>query len=136
MLIVKAITPPYIHSATVVVVEDDMGETARLTLWNLEDTIVDPVISEHDILVIKQPCWTRLTDGGFHLRVDHPSDFAKLDSADPLVPGLWRTEPKPLGKRPAKEWKSIGDMHFLQKRFRTALDWLVPKSPLDFLMGC
>ena len=123
VLIVKAISPSYVYSTTVLVVEDDDGNVARLTLCNLEDTLVDPMVSEGDVLAIKQPCWVRLVDGGFHIRIDHPSDWLKLESDDSLVPEPWRKERELSSSKSAKEWKTAGDMLFLKKKFRAAMDW-------------
>ncbi|KAF2463540.1 SET domain-containing protein [Lindgomyces ingoldianus] len=121
LILVKSITPPYIYSSTIIIVEDEAGDVARLTVCNLEHTMIDPLISEGDILAIKQPCWSRLLDGGYHIRVDHPSDLVQLQPNDDLVNEGWRiSEDMELGKD-ATEWKKEGDMMFLKKRFRKAL---------------
>lgn len=105
--------------------EDEEGNVARLMLCNLEDTMVDPIFSENDILAIKQPCWTRLVDGGYHIRVDHPSDCVKLAPDDFLIPQAWKANGRCIMDKTAKEFKTAGDVHFLKKRFRAALEWYV-----------
>ena len=51
------------------------------------------MITEGSVLAVKQPCWTKLVGGGYHIRVDHPSDVVLLGpsvvdvlSSDALVP--------------------------------------------------
>ncbi|ORY11442.1 hypothetical protein BCR34DRAFT_601385 [Clohesyomyces aquaticus] len=120
-IVVKSITLPYIYSATVLVVEDEVGDVARLTISNLEHTAIDPIVSESGILAVKQPCWSRLVDGGYHIRVDHPSDLVILEGGDEIVKEDWRVREERREGRDADEWKKEGDMMFLKKMFRKAL---------------
>lgn len=112
-------------SSTVTVAEDEIGDVVRLTVCNLEDTVIDPIVTEGSILAVKQPCWTRLIDGGYHIRIDHPSDLTLLKPDDELVPEAWRNEADETSSLDANQCKKDGDMMFLKKRFRQALELLV-----------
>ncbi|KAF2876203.1 hypothetical protein BDV95DRAFT_218944 [Massariosphaeria phaeospora] len=120
-LILRTITSPYIHSSTVTIAEDEAGDAVRLTVYNLEDNIVDPILPKSTNLAIKQPCWSRLEGGGYHVRVDHPSDLVLIDSRDASLPESWRAIEKVDPTKDASQWKKEGDMMFLKKRFRSAL---------------
>ncbi|KAL5389800.1 hypothetical protein DPSP01_002289 [Paraphaeosphaeria sporulosa] len=122
VLLLRTITAPYVWSSTVTVAEDETGDVARLTVCNLEDNVVDPIVTEGTILAIRQPCWTRLVDGGYHIRVDHPSDLVLLQPNDDLVPEAWRDDDGQNFKGDAAQCKKEGDMMFLKKRFRQALE--------------
>lgn len=95
----------------------------RLTLCNLEDTVIDPITPEGTVVAIKQPCWSRLVDGGSHVQVDHPSDIVVLKSNDSLTPKGWKKFDSADTTKDATSWKKEGDMMFLKKRFRKALDY-------------
>ncbi|KAF2280773.1 SET domain-containing protein [Westerdykella ornata] len=120
-IILRTITIPYVYSASITVAEDEDGNVCRVTLCNLEDSVVEPLIPEGTVLAIKEPFWTRLVDGGYHVRVDQPSDVEELKPHDELVPKEWRKEEIDVQKD-ATQWKKEGDMMFLKKRFRNALE--------------
>jgi hypothetical protein len=123
VVLFRTITLPYIYSATVTIAEDETGNAVRLTICNLEDTPVEPLIPEGTILAVKQPSWSRLVEGGYHIRVDHPSDVLVLQPHDTFVPDTWRHPKETVPTRTEVKWKKEGDMMFLQKRFREALKW-------------
>lgn len=123
VILLKTITSPYIYSATVTVAEDESGNVTRLTICNLEDSPIDPIISAHCIIAIKQPSWSRLVDGGYHVQVDHPSDIVILKPHEHLVPAIWRQSQHIDTTKDATKWKKDGDMMFLKKQFRKALEW-------------
>jgi hypothetical protein len=122
-ILLKTVTSPYIYSATIAIAEDEAGNVTRLTLCNLEDTIIDPITPEGTVVAIKQPCWSRLVNGGCHIQVDHPSDIVILESNDTLTPNTWKKDEDIDTMRDATTWKKEGDMMFLKKRFRRALDY-------------
>jgi hypothetical protein len=122
VLLLRTLTNPYVYSSSITIVEDEHGDAARLTVCNLEDNMIDPVIAEGQVLAVKQPCWSVASEGGFHIRVDHPSDLVFLDSRSEILPSTWRKALEINGTRTAADWKKEGDVMFLKKRFRTALD--------------
>lgn len=122
-LIAKTITEPYMYSSSITIIEDSNGDVARLTVGNLEDTVLDPILPEGTILAIKQPCWHRQLDGGIHIRVDHPSDLVIMKSDDKIVPEKWRRPEEFEDKMNAAKYKKQGDMMFLKKKFRKALEY-------------
>ncbi|KAF2033869.1 hypothetical protein EK21DRAFT_57881 [Setomelanomma holmii] len=121
VILLRTLTEPVVHSASVTIVEDEHGEIARLTVCNLEDSMNDPVLSKDSTLAIRQPRWTIAPYGGYYIRVDHPSDLVLLDLTAPLVPFEWRSLDKDIPSKTAAGWKKEGDMMFLKKKFRQAL---------------
>ena len=91
-------------------------------MCNLDDSMIDPIIPQGSILAVKQPCWSGLVDGGHHIRVDHPSDLVLLKVDDAIVPEAWRDVEDVCLTKDTMQWKKEGDMMFLEKRFRKALE--------------
>jgi hypothetical protein len=125
MIIVRTVTDSYVHSSSITIIEDENGDVARLTVCNLEDSIIDPVLTKGSVLAVKQPCWSVIPDGGYHIRVDHPPDIVLLDSDRERVPTMWKELENPKNTKTATEWKKEGDIMFLKKKFRKALEWYV-----------
>ncbi|KAF2652532.1 SET domain-containing protein [Lophiostoma macrostomum CBS 122681] len=141
VLFVKTVTSPYIYSSTITIAEDEAGDVARLSIGNLEDTPVDPLIPEGTVLTIKQPCWSSLPGGGYNIRIDHPTDVAVVSAS--CIPEKWRSSADIEESKDATKWKKEGDMMFLKKKFRKALEYYnhglsqvnqhrSPLSALDF----
>lgn len=84
---------------------------------------MDPMIPENTLLAIKQPNWTRQVEGGYHIRIDHPSDVVFLSSDDDLIPDGWTVSEEVPDASQDQDWKREGDMMFLKKKFRKALEW-------------
>ncbi|CAO2648748.1 Nn.00g096970.m01.CDS01 [Neocucurbitaria sp. VM-36] len=122
LILLRTITDPYVYSSTVTIVEDAFGNAARLTICNLEDSVMDPIITKSAVLIVKQPCWSKLPERKYHIRVDHPSDFVLLDQSDEAIPKMWRKADATDRSKDAAAWKKEGDMMFLKKRFRKALE--------------
>jgi hypothetical protein len=124
ILLLRTITEPYVYSSTVTIAEDEDGdgEAARLTICNLDDSMHDPVLPNGSILAIKQPCWTKIPGGGYHVRVDHPSDYDLLDWEADGLPVAWRQGRAISPSKDAELWKKEGDRMFLKKLFRRALE--------------
>ncbi|KAF2831890.1 SET domain-containing protein [Ophiobolus disseminans] len=121
-ILLRTLTDPYVYSSSITIVEDEHGDTARLTVCNLEDSMDDPVLSKGLVLAVKQPCWTAAPEAGYHIRVDHPSDLVILESDNDRLPEAWRTRVGVEGTRTVTKFKQEGDMLFLKKKFRSALE--------------
>lgn len=126
-LLVRTIVEPYVHSSCITIAEDEVGNAARVTICNFEDSSHDPMIPLGSILVIKQPCWSRLPGGDYHIRVDHPSDLLILDQDAAIVPAALNDSRRGALKIIDCDWKKRGDTMFLEKRFRKALEEWVRK---------
>lgn len=124
-MFVRSIVDPYVFSSSVTIVEDENGHVARLTVCNVEDLWIDPVIEKGAIMAIKQPCWSSVSHGGHHIRVDHPSDLLLLKPDNDIIPPAWKSKELFDSIRSAEQWKTEGNMSFLKKRFRKALSWSV-----------
>jgi hypothetical protein len=125
IIILRTITDPYVHSSSITIVEDEQGNFARLTLCNVDDSVLDPVLAKDSIITVKQPCWSVVADRVYHICVDHPSDLVFLRPNEELVPTTWRRAENPTSMQTALEWKQKGDSMFLEKNFRKALEWYV-----------
>ncbi|KAL6709652.1 hypothetical protein ACN47E_001080 [Coniothyrium glycines] len=117
ILLLRAVTTPYVYSSTITIVEDAAGNTARLMACNLEDSLLDSIITKGSILLLKQPCWTKAADAVYHIRVDHPSDLTILDPHDTRIPSSWRQPISSEGGRDLATLRREGDMMFLKKKF-------------------
>jgi hypothetical protein len=122
LLVLRTITPPYVYSSTVTIVEDANGDVTKLIVGNLEDNPVDPILVDKSVIGIKQPCWSKQVDGDYHIRVDHPSDLVILKAEDKVVPDEWKWKENKSPTKDADQWKKEGDMMFLKKKFRKALE--------------
>jgi len=122
VILLRTLTDPYVYSSSITIVEDEHGDAARLSICNLEDNMTDPVIAKGLILAVKQPSWSVAPECGFHIRVDHPSDLIVVKPSSELVPTAWRKTLEIDGMKTVADWKKEGDMMFLKKKFRTALD--------------
>jgi hypothetical protein len=68
-------------------------------------------------------------DGGYYIRVDHPSDLMVLDADSKSLPPSCRIHKTVGYNRTAKDWRQKGDLMFLKKKFRKALDWYAHRLP-------
>jgi hypothetical protein len=123
ILVVRTIVNPYVHSSSISIVEDEHGAVARLTIYNIDDSMNDPVFPVGMTLAIKQPCWSTLPRGGYHICVDHPSDIIFVDTTCDMVPSTWKDTANKVETNTASVWKAEGDNMFLEKNFRKALEW-------------
>ncbi|KAH7073121.1 hypothetical protein BKA63DRAFT_577199 [Paraphoma chrysanthemicola] len=120
-IVLRTVTGPVVHSSSVTIVEDEHGDVARLTVCNLEDSMLDPILPAGSVLVVKQPCWAIALNGGYYIRIDQPSDLVVLDPNDTIIPPHWENDTRKSASRTISEWKKEGDSMFLKKKFRQAL---------------
>lgn len=118
-VLLRTLTDPYVYSSSITIVEDEHGDGARLTVCNVSDLINDSVLSKGLLIAVKQPCWSAAPEGGFYIRVDHPSDLVILESSEDVLPHRWKSN-KIVPTRTAGDWKKDGDMMFLRKKFTSA----------------
>jgi hypothetical protein len=125
VILLRAIADPYVHSASIAIVEDETGNVARLTICNLEDSLDDSILVKDAVVAVKQPCFCRTANGEYHIRVDHPSDVVRLGLGTETIPDTWKDKLNVQKDITASECKREGDRMFLKKRFRKALDLYV-----------
>jgi hypothetical protein len=125
VILLRVIAGPYVYSASIAIVEDESGNAARLTVCNLEDSLDDSILVKDAVLAVKQPCFSWTADGEYHIRVDHPSDVVHLGPNTEMIPNIWKDQPSVQKDITASDCKRGGDMMFLKKRFRKALDLYV-----------
>ncbi|KAK3723912.1 hypothetical protein LTR37_001396 [Vermiconidia calcicola] len=86
-LIVRTFDHPLRHVATQNIVEDKEVNVDRLSVYNLDPSMPpETILPKGAIFAIKQPYYKATADGGYSVRVDHPSDLLQLDVENTLVP--------------------------------------------------
>jgi hypothetical protein len=119
-LIVRAVTPPYKGSGTVIIVEDEFGNGDKLGIYNQSESSILYSVSEGSILAIKEPYYKYCGENDNMISVDHPSDIILLEADDPLVPKAFDAQPV---KKSPLEWRQAGDMAFIGKNLPLAVSW-------------
>lgn len=105
-------------------VEDKLGDVDRVSLYN-EDPKFEPsqVLPNGAVFAIKEPYYKVTADGGYTIRIDHPSDLVKLKPGDNVIPlvfalsslGIWQ-----FGD--GDKWKEDGNQAYLKKDYLSALE--------------
>lgn len=91
ILIVRTFCEPIRRSAIQNAIEDVRGDVDRLSIYNLPSTTrPDRILPKSAIVAVKEPYLEATIDGGFMVRVDHPSDFVLLEPDEDLVPPQWK----------------------------------------------
>ncbi len=124
-IVVRTITPPYRGAGTVTVVEDEHGNVDKLALYNQSDTSILSSLPEGCVVAVKEPYYKFTGPRDYMICVDHPSDVILLRFNDPIIPEALQTGAgKAIAKTPV-EWKTTGDMAFIQRDYPTAVFWYV-----------
>ncbi|KAK3115056.1 hypothetical protein LTR53_005975 [Teratosphaeriaceae sp. CCFEE 6253] len=103
-------------------VEDEDGNVDRLAVYNTDPGIAHERILPRDaIIAVKEPFYKATADGGYTIRVDHPSDLVRLSGTDDLVPprlapGLTELDIK------ASKIKAQGNDAYVKKDYLTAIE--------------
>jgi tetratricopeptide (TPR) repeat protein len=102
-------------------VEDEYGDSAEISIYNERETInPDELLPIGTIIAVKEPCYKIVANGGYSIRVDHPSDVVYLDPADERVPLAWRTSS--TKKVSASEYKIAGNESYAKGRYSEAAE--------------
>ncbi len=92
-LLLRSITPPSRMTAVMAIAEDEDGEVVVLQLYqqeNEESRKAVDIVNVGTILLVKEPYFKVMADGQYGVRVDHISDFIRVDWDDEKVPNKWR----------------------------------------------
>ena len=122
VLIIRSFVDPIHVQAFQTAVEDESGAVDRLALYN-EDPAMTPVkvLPKGAIFAIKEPYYKGSADGGYTIRVDHPSDLIVLQPGHHLIPLAWALQAVDLAKS-ALKWKEDGNTAYLEKDYFGAVD--------------
>jgi len=121
-LVLRAFGHPRRIQAVQNAVQDAHGGFDRLALYN-EDPNLDPsqLLPMGAIIAIKEPLYKVAADGGYTIRVDHPSDIVFLHATDTRVPSAFALGTSDPSKH-VLEWMQLGTVAFSKKDYLNALD--------------
>lgn len=122
MVVVQAATAAYRGVGSVSVVVDEVGDADKLAIYNHSDTSLLSNLPPGCVVAVKEPYYKLNGPADYMICVDHPADVVLLRFDDALVPDalqLAAVEREALQKTP-DEWRSAGDMAFLQRDLPTA----------------
>lgn len=126
VLIVRTFGNPRRMQSVQNAIEDGAGEVDRLNVCNFELTLsAEQVLPRGVIFAVKEPYYKVTADGGYTIRVDHPTDLVRLEEDDALVPGDLRPKVIDLDKddETALEWKAKGNAAFKAHDYSAAVDF-------------
>ena len=110
------------------VVQDKDGNVDRLAVYNGDRNVAAAeVLSHNTVFGIKEPFYKATMDGGYTLRVDHPSDLVLLRSDDPLVPvelhpSLVELHPSLVELKGLMNWKEEGNEAYKSQNYLHAVN--------------
>lgn len=123
-LLLESVTPPHRSTAIIALMRDENEHGALLHLYHQEEENICPadnIVTDHTILLIKEPYYKLMDNGDYGLRVDHPSDIVHLKHIDNRVPKLFKPE-KPEIQLPAGLLKNQGDSHMEEEKYWKAIE--------------
>ncbi|KAK2627525.1 hypothetical protein QTJ16_003491 [Diplocarpon rosae] len=120
-LLLRLFVPPLSITAVITLAEDETGDAVKISLYQQETADVrksPEVLPKDTVILLKEPYFKIVGDGGYGLRVDHPTDIVYLSSDDPIFPQAWKKESSSLG---AEDWKQRGNTNVQINNFRDAI---------------
>jgi len=122
VLIVRTFVEPIHIQAFQNALEDEFGAVDRLALYN-ESPVIPParVFAKGTVLAIKEPYYKGSADGGYIIRVDHPSNLVVLRPGHHLIPLVFALPTVDLDDS-AMKWKERGNVAYLKKDYFGAVD--------------
>jgi hypothetical protein len=118
----RTITPPYISTDVITIVEEEGGNVARLEISFQDPTLPDSDLPENSTVAIKEPYFKYKGDGFYAIHIDHPSDIAVLRGDDPAVSMIMEVVSKTKNITPS-EWRNAGDKAYLERNYSSAIEW-------------
>ncbi|CZT13036.1 related to TPR domain protein [Rhynchosporium graminicola] len=122
-LILRFFVPPIRVMSIISLVEDEAGNALTFSLYQQEckdlKTAGD-ILKKGSVILLKEPYFKCVGDGGYGIRVDHPTDIIWLANDDPRIPSAWKMCEKDNMKS-VEEWKQEGNIHVNEGRFREAI---------------
>ncbi|KAK0717706.1 hypothetical protein B0T26DRAFT_854808 [Lasiosphaeria miniovina] len=119
-LLVRAVTPQNYITAVMAIVEDEKGDVLMAQLYHQDDGRAEDILVEGMVLIIKEPYFKLMSDGGYGLRVDHLSDVVFLAANDERIPSSWQQESAQQSAT-ALAWKTKGNSHVKESSYRSAI---------------
>lgn len=94
----------------------------RTLLIDTGDPRADPahVLPKNTLFAIKEPFYKAGADGGYIIRIDHPSDLVQLDPRLEMIPDTLRSMSSELSRVPAA-WKTEGNVAYKKLDYLAAI---------------
>jgi len=121
-LTAKTITPPYLTTQVITIIEEEGGDVAKLEINFQDPSLPDSDLPPNSTVAIKEPYFKYIGEGDYAIHVDHPSDIAILRGDDPAVSMIMEVVSK-TKEITAPEWKRAGDKAYLENNFSSAIEW-------------
>lgn len=122
-LVLRFYVPPIRVMSIISQVEDESGDALTLSLYQqvCEDLkSAGEILKQGSVILLKEPYFKCVGDGGYGLRVDHPTDIVWLSNDDPRIPSAWSERGTNVGKT-VEDWKQEGNVHISEGKFREAI---------------
>lgn len=104
-------------------IEDGKGNVDRLALYNGDPKLDrNAVLPKGAIFAIKEPFYKATVDGGYIVRVDHPSDLIQLRASHHMVPSGLSTSPENQ-YNDALGWKVKGNNAYKHRQYIDAVEF-------------
>ena len=122
MLVVRTICEPKRLQSIQNVVEDENSAVDLIAVYN-KDINAEPsmILPKDTIFAIKEPFYKTAANGGYLIRVDHPSDIIRLDPSHDMIPSELRPKLTELDQDVA-DYKADGNAAFKNKEYRQAVE--------------
>ena len=122
-LLVRTIVPAFRMTAIISVVQDEDGDVEALSLYHQEPEHVrctEDILKNKTVLVLKEPFFKVLGDGGYGIRVDHLTDVVMFKASDARIPSEWAPRLVELNLTAERLWK-LGNACVEMGKWRDAI---------------
>ncbi|KAH7357056.1 hypothetical protein BKA65DRAFT_392716 [Rhexocercosporidium sp. MPI-PUGE-AT-0058] len=123
-LLLRCFVPPIRVMGIISLAEDEAGDAITFSLYQQECEDLQSageILKKGSIILLKEPYFKCVGDGGYGLRVDHPSDVVWLSIDDPRVPPAWR-ETGDTGAKSGEELNQEGNAYVSEGKFKQAIE--------------
>ncbi|KAG4435228.1 hypothetical protein IFR05_009304 [Cadophora sp. M221] len=121
-LALRFFVPPIRVMGIISLAEDEAGDAITISLYQQECEDLrsaGEILKKGSVIMLKEPYFKCVGDGGYGLRVDHPTDIVWLSNEDPRVPPAWR-ESGNSNAKDGGDWKQEGNAFMNEGKFKEA----------------
>ena len=124
-ILVRSITQAESMGAVMAIVEDEEKDAISLQMLNEKLRCQDGCADKGQILLVKEPYLTSMSDTEYVVRVDHVSDIMFIPFFDEMVPSAWRERipEHETSQWMARDWLSMGNEYLNRGKFYSATEW-------------
>ncbi|CAI7581905.1 unnamed protein product [Penicillium glandicola] len=124
-ILVRSITRAEKMAAVMVIAEDEQNDAIQLRILNGKPRCQDGSIDEGQILLVKEPSLTLMSDGEYGIRVDHVSDILFIPMFNKMVPSAWRERlpERETSQWTAGDWLNMGNEELNRGKFYSATEY-------------